>query len=316
LARIKQAQGHLDEAFELIRQVRQQVEQHPFTWIITLLPAVETQLRLAQGDLAAALSWSPGPDWEKKLLHPLPSSHVFLYAYEYGRITQAQVMLAQGRAAADQNLLREVVAYLEQQGQAGQTARLPWLQMKAAALQALAYQALGDLASALSNLERALILARPEGYVRLFIDEGAPMAQLLSEAAKAGLMPNYTGQLLAAFPNFRFPTRAQKDISDFRIEDKPMVDRSQRPPVGISTEGAPPAARKASEVENLVELLSKRELEILSLMAQGLTNIEIAQRVFISAQTVKVHTRNIYGKLGVNSRRQAVSKARALGLLT
>ena len=200
LARIKQAQGHLDEAFELIRQARQWPEQHQITWVFTLLPAMETQLHLAQGDLAAALSWSLDPDWEKKLLRPLPNSDVFIYAYEYGKITQAQVMLAQGRAAADQNLLREVVAQLEQQRQAGQAAKLPWLQMKAAALQALAYHALGDLASALSSLERALILARPEGYVRLFVDEGAPMAQLLYQAVRAGLRPDYASQLLAAFP--------------------------------------------------------------------------------------------------------------------
>lgn len=78
---------------------------------------------------------------------------------------------------------------------------------------------------------------------------------------------------------------------------------------------APSIVNRQSEIVNLVEPLSNRELEILALMAQGLTNGEIAQQIFISAQTVKVHTRNIYGKLGVNSRRQAVTKARALGLL-
>lgn len=90
-------------------------------------------------------------------------------------------MLAQGRATADQNLLREVITQLEQQSQ---TVKLPWLQMKAAALQALAYHALGDLPSAMARLERAMSLAKPEGYIRLFVDEGEPVAQLLSQAAR------------------------------------------------------------------------------------------------------------------------------------
>ena len=127
------------------------------------------------------------------------------------------------------------------------------------------------------------------------------MAQLLYQAARAGLMPDYIGQLLAAFPDLRFTTPVSEaersGIYDLRTEHKPIVNRK-------------------SEIQNLIEPLSKRELEILYLIAQGLTNVEIAQQIFISAQTVKVHTRNIYGKLGVNSRRQAVTKARALGLLT
>jgi LuxR family maltose regulon positive regulatory protein len=190
--------------------------------------------------------------------------------------------------------------------------------MKADALQALAYHALGDLASALSSLERALTLARPEGYVRIFVDEGAPMAQLLYQAVRAGLMPDYTGQLLAAF-DFSAST-ADFPIGGLRLE----LDLANKPKTQIPAGATPAEAGQRAKskipnghaVENLVEPLSKRELEVLSLMAQGLTNIEIAQQIFISAQTVKVHTRNIYGKLGVNSRRQAVTKARVLGLLS
>jgi LuxR family maltose regulon positive regulatory protein len=161
-------------------------------------------------------------------------------------------------------------------------------------------QTQGNVASALTFLERALVMAKPEGYIRIFVDEGEPMAQLLSQAVRASLRPDYASQLLTAFSDLRFttpvPEAERSGISVFRTEDKPIENRK-------------------SKIENLVEPLSKRELEILSLMAQGLTNIEIGQQIFISDQTVKVHTRNIYGKLGVNSRRQAVSKARALGLL-
>ena len=135
----------------------------------------------------------------------------------------------------------------------------------------------------MSVLAQALSLTEPEGYVRLFVDEGAPMVALLREAHTRAIRQAYIEKLLAAFP-------------DLQTEDKPIVNRP-------------------SELVNLVEPLSKRELEILSLLAEGLTNNEIAQQIFISGQTVKVHTRNIYGKLGVKNRLQAVSKARDLGLL-
>jgi LuxR family maltose regulon positive regulatory protein len=159
------------------------------------------------------------------------------------------------------------------------------------ALQALVMQAQGNMAHALTYLERALILAEPEGYARLFVDEGPPMAALLHEAHTRAIMPTYVAKLLAAFPGFGLP------ILDFGLT-------------------APKIQNPKSKIQNLIEPLSNRELEILALIARGLTNAEIAQQVFISAQTVKVHTRNIYGKLEVNSRTQAVAKARALGLLT
>ena len=100
------------------------------------------------------------------------------------------------------------------------------------------------------------------------------------------------------------------------MASKPEIQGPAR--ATLPTEGtqAKSRHRHASEIQNLIEPLSKRELEILSLMAQGLSNQEIAQQIFISTQTVKVHIRNIYGKLGVSNRLQAISKARVLGLLT
>jgi LuxR family maltose regulon positive regulatory protein len=263
---------------------------------------METQLHLAQGDLPAALAWSLDPAWEKKLLH---DSHTFIYAYEFGKITQAQVLLAQGRATAAQNLLREVITQLDQQSQTSQTIKLPWLQMKAAALQALAYQALGDLASALSRLERAMSLAKPEGYIRLFIDEGEPMAQLLSQAARADLMPDYTGQLLAAFPNFRIEDKPSQNPKPV-LRSLPFPGASP-PIVGSQVEG--------SKIQNLVEPLSPRELELLRLIATGQSNQEIAQELFLAIGTVKKHLNNIFGKLEVSNRTQAVARARELNLL-
>lgn len=147
------------------------------------------------------------------------------------------------------------------------------------ALQALALQGQGDILPAVTALERALSLAEPEGYVRVFVDEGPSMAPLLYEAAARGIAPQYTGRLLAALP------------------------------------AAEPASKFQKLPVEMVEPLSERELEVLQLIAEGLSNQEVAQRLFITLGTVKWHTSNIYGKLGVKNRTQAVAQARALGIL-
>ena len=130
------------------------------------------------------------------------------------------------------------------------------------------------IAQAMIALEHALTLAEPGGYVRIFLDEGEPMARLLYRAVERGIAPEYAGQLLAAFP---------------ALEAKPHTE--------------------------MVEPLSERELDVLRLIAEGLSNQEIARRLHLSLSTVKWHTGNIYGKLGVKNRTQAVAKARSLGIL-
>jgi LuxR family maltose regulon positive regulatory protein len=146
-------------------------------------------------------------------------------------------------------------------------------------LRALAFQAQGNIARALAALEQAVSLAEPGGYVRIFVDEGPLLARLIYEAVARGISPQYTGRLLAAFP---------------------------------ALESAPTSHQL---FEEMVEPLSERELEVLRLVAEGLSNREIAQQLFISLRTVKWHTSNIYGKLGVKNRTQAVAKAGALGIL-
>jgi LuxR family maltose regulon positive regulatory protein len=148
-------------------------------------------------------------------------------------------------------------------------------------LQSILLQAEGELEQAVATLERALLLAEPGGLIRTFVDEGPPMARLLYEALSRGIAPAYIQRLLAAFP----------------IEE-PEQD-------------APPQTPESE----LIEPLSDRELEVLQLLAKGLSNQEIATRLYLSIHTVKVHARNIYGKLGVSNRAQAGDKARALGLL-
>ena len=133
-------------------------------------------------------------------------------------------------------------------------------------------------------LHRALALAEPRGFIRIFVDEGPPMARLLYEALSRGIAPDYVRQLLAAFPDAE---PEQRDSSDTQIPES-----------------------------DLIEPLSERELEVLALLADGLTNREIASRLFLALNTVKAHTGNIYGKLDVHNRTQAVARARTLGLLS
>jgi LuxR family maltose regulon positive regulatory protein len=149
-------------------------------------------------------------------------------------------------------------------------------------LQALAYEAQGNIPPALAPLERALTLAEPEGYVRVFVDEGSPMARLVSEAAAHGMMPNYTGRLLTVF----------------EAEEHKRADEAHLP-----------------LAQSLAEPLSKRELEVLQLIAQGLSNSEISERLFLARDTVKGHIKKIFGKLEVQRRTEAVARAREVGLL-
>ena len=174
---------------------------------------------------------------------------------------------------------REALTFLEPL-LAAVAAKGRWgLAIEILALQAAAYELLGQRERALRQLEGALRRAEPEGYVRLFVEIGDPMARLLYQAADEGLFPEYAGRLLSAFPE---PLSA-------------------------------PQARRARAA--LIEPLSARELEVLGAIAEGLTNQETAQRLCISERTVKWHASNIYGKLQVSNRTEAVAKAQSLGIL-
>ena len=146
-------------------------------------------------------------------------------------------------------------------------------------LQALAHQAQGNIPLALTSLERALTLAEPEGYLRIFVDEGLPMAQLVAQAAARVRLPDYTDKLRAAF-------EAEK----------------QPAPLGPG-------------VQPLIEPLTPREREVLQLLGGGCSNPEIAAQLVIAVTTVKTHVKNIYGKLQVTNRFQAAARAQDLGLV-
>jgi LuxR family maltose regulon positive regulatory protein len=208
------------------------------------------------------------------------------YWLEYERITQAWVLLAQGQP---DRTLAQLVPLLEPAEQGGRTGHV----IEMLALCALALHAQRKEAQALSTLSRALALAEPEGYVRTFVDAGPAMAQLLRALG---------AQLGAGQPDEQAASSAVP---------APSSDYLRRL---LEAFGAPESPGLAPSTA-LVEPLSERELQVLRLIAAGLSNREIAEELVIAVSTVKSHVNHIYGKLGVKSRIQAIVRARALGLL-
>jgi LuxR family maltose regulon positive regulatory protein len=277
LARLKQARGDAAGARNALQQAEQAVRGWETPEIAADMEAHRARLWLAQGYLAAATRWI---QQSGILANREPT-----YLHEFELLTLARVLIAQGSAQGDEQTLHEAMGLLEQLRQESEAGGRMGRVMEILMLQALALsqnpargQGWGDSDEALDPLSRALTLAEPEDYVRMFVDEGEPMARLLYEAAAHGITLDYTGRLLAAFPD---------------------VDAAQP---------------KHPSVE-MIELLSAREIEVLGLIAEGLSNQEIAAKLYLSPNTVKVHSSNIYGKLGVNSRTQAVAKAKTLGIL-
>jgi LuxR family maltose regulon positive regulatory protein len=193
-------------------------------------------------------------------------------------ISQARVHLARGDTSA-------ALAALEPLRQQAEAKSWEDERLKVMVLQALAHHAHGEKDKAVQLLGDALALAESGGFIRIFVDEGRPMAQLLSEAAAHEVMPDYIGRLLAVF----------------EAEEQKREYESHLPP--------------APSAQSLIEPLSQRELEVLQLIAQGLSNREIGERLFLALDTVKGHNRRIFGKLSVSRRTEAVEKARSLDIL-
>jgi LuxR family maltose regulon positive regulatory protein len=233
--------------------------------------ALEVLLRLRLGDEAHGRNWvrASGLGIEDEIGLPQRTAY----------ITLARMLLRQGAAAPAQTLLSRLLRTVEDSGSHG-------LAIQVLVLQALAFQSRGQGEQALAALTRALAIGEPEGYVRTFIAEGAPMEQLLRQAARKGILVSYVTRLLAAM--------------------------GEPAPAAVAPT---PAAARPPHPAPLVEPLSGRELEVLGLLAAGLANKEIADRLCISIGTVKNHLKSIYGKLEVDSRTRAVARGRELELL-
>jgi LuxR family maltose regulon positive regulatory protein len=200
-------------------------------------------------------------------------------------LAQARVLLALTRPAEALPLSETLAEQMEKNGLHG-------LWLSAILLRCLAYQQLGEPDKALNELQQALSVAEPSGYTRLFLDWGQPMAELLQTAVQHNIVPDYANKLLE---HLRFT----------------ILDTSASLSTGLRFEDTP---NRQSQIANR-QSLSPRETEVLQLIAQGLTNKEIAQKLVIAPSTAKRHTVNIYNKLGVSNRAEATAKAYELGLV-
>ncbi|HKF39286.1 MAG TPA: LuxR C-terminal-related transcriptional regulator, partial [Ktedonobacteraceae bacterium] len=239
--------------------------------LLTRGAAVRAQLALAQGDLAAAIRWAETSG--------LSARDELSYVRERAYLTLVRVRIAQGRAQPTGPFLSEALGLLERLGEDAEAKSRMRSALEVLLLRALALQAQGDLTEALAALVRALVLAEPEGFIRLFLDEGTPMVALLRQTQKHKIGPGvYVATLLEASGE---TTATAHDP--------------------ISLRSSP-----------LLEALTRREREVLRLLMDGASNREIAQQLVLSVNTVKKHVLNICGKLGVKSRAQAIAQARTL----
>ncbi|HEX9370331.1 MAG TPA: LuxR C-terminal-related transcriptional regulator, partial [Roseiflexaceae bacterium] len=288
LARIQQARGDGDGASATLAGFANLARERNF--VADLLrrgAAAQARLALARGDLRAAAGWA-----EASGLHADDEPR---YPREAEYLTLARVLIAEGRAdraaAGREPPLQEALRLLERLLAAAEAGGRMGGMIEILGLRALALHAQDDLGGALAALTRALALAEPEGYIRVFADAGAPMADLLRATHKRGIAPAYVAKLLAAFPS--------NENRGLRTEEERRLDHS--------------ALNPQSSV--LVEPLTDREMEVLRLLADGDSNRDIARKLILSLGTVKKHINNIFGKLGVQSRTQAVVKARDLHLI-
>ncbi|MEQ8671862.1 MAG: LuxR C-terminal-related transcriptional regulator [Aggregatilineales bacterium] len=267
MARLRQAEGDLDTALALLHEA-QRLYVSDFFPNVRPVAALKTRLWIIQERFGDALGWVRE--------RALSIEDDLSYLREFEHITLARVFLAQYKYDQSDHFVREAIGLLERLMQAAEDGERTRSLIEILVLLALAHQMQGDMSTALVPLERALTLAEPEGYVRMFIDEGSAMSTLLEKAVKHGIRPSYVRQLLTAFD---------------KPESKPLVD------------------------QNLIEPLSERELDVLRLLATDLDGPDIARELVVSLNTIRTHTKNIYTKLGVNNRRSAIRRAEELHLL-
>jgi LuxR family maltose regulon positive regulatory protein len=272
-ARLKTAQGDLEGALALLEEAERLYIRSPLPDFCPI-SAMKARIWVAQGKLTKALEWVRAQGIS---VDDAPG-----YLREFEHVTLARVLIARYKSDRETGAIHAATGLLERLLQAAEAGKRMGSVIEILVLQALAHQAQGNITPALVSLERALTLAVPEGCIRIFVDEGEPMAQLLSEAAARGIMPDYISKLLAAF---QAEAQTSKDIPDLPLA-QPMI-----------------------------EPLSQRELKVLQLVAQGLSNREISERLFLALSTVKGYNQKIFDKLQVQSRTEAIARARELGLL-
>jgi len=283
MARIREAQGDLDGALDLLDQAEHLYNAN-FSPNVRPIAARKARVWVAQGRLDKALGWTREQG--------LSVDNELSYLHEFEAITLARVLLACNQNGRVDGSISGVLGLLERLLKAAEAGGRKGSVIEILILQSLAHQTQGNLPAALMALQHALALAEPEGYVRMFLDEGSSMMQRIREASAHKIMPDYSSRLLAAFE-----AEQKWSAGDLLLPDTPAA-----------THVSPPA------LQPLTEALSQRELEILRLLATELSGPEIAHELVISLSTVRTHTKRIYSKLNVNSRRAAVKRAEELDL--
>lgn len=269
LIRIFFSRKEFDRAAEPVQDLEYiSREQFVPPWIMHLSAAWLCRVWLAQS------KWTLVEQWITE--RGLSVDDEITYQHEAEYVVYARVLIAHGKLDDAGMVLDRILEASEQGGRVAQI-------IEVLILQSFLWRDRGDSEQAMTQFERALTLGEAGGFLRIFLDEGDPVRQLLLEADDRDILPDYVHSLLDAFnPDMEMP----------------------------------PATRPDSRAEDvLVDPLSERELEVLELIAEGLTNQEVASRLYLSAHTVKVHTRNIYSKLDVHNRTEAVTTAIAIGMI-
>ncbi len=265
-ARVRAAEGDLDGALVLINEA-ELLYVSDFFPNVRPVAALRARLWIANSQLREALGWArqAGVSGDDELT----------YLREFEHITLARLLLARAKSERTEALIGDALALLGRLGEAATTGARAGSMIEILVLEALALQAQGDTAAALGALERALTASEPEGHVRVFMEEGQPMASLLREAAKRGIAPAHIAELLDS----------------------------------VAAPG-----RLSPKKQGLIEPLSERELDVLRLLGSELSGPDIARELMVSLNTLRTHTKNIYTKLGVNNRRAALRRAQELDL--
>ncbi len=272
-ARLKESEGDLEAALDLLDEARG-------LYVKTSVPdfhpidALKARVHLRQGRLSEAL------DWARE--RGLSVDDNLSYLGEFEHITLARILIAPHQNDPLAGSIHQAFALLERLLQAAEAVRRMGSVIEILVVQTLAFQAQGNVSQALASLERALALAEPEGYVRIFVDEGEPMRSLIEKQSRSQdkTFPGYVDKLLAAF----------------------------------AQQTAIPQPKTNDLQSTIIEPLSERELEVLRLLGTELSGPEIAQQLIVSLNTLRTHTKNIFNKLGVNNRRAAVRRAEELNL--
>jgi LuxR family transcriptional regulator, maltose regulon positive regulatory protein len=277
LAWIRHAAGDPAGALEAIEEAGRVAPGPGVANLLNPVPAQRARLLLTQSDVAAAIRWTKqrGLGADDEVRYPQEGEYLVL----------ARVLLAHDRPDQALGLLERVHGRAAAQARTGSV-------LEVRALQALALNGVGDEAGAVAALAEAVALGAPEGYLRVFVDEGAPMAALLGKLATAGTAP-------AAAVGDLPPDELARLAEAFAGDGAPIGQHDGR----------------AGVVPGLVEPLSDREVQVLRLVAAGRSNREIADELVVVLDTVKKHVGHILGKLGAANRTQAVARARELGLL-